>query len=230
MSSASLAAIGLVAGLLVGMNPVLISAFTTFISSFIGRKASNTKYTLAGVLFIAYFVLFILFFSVGFASFVIYLSPEYRQSIALSISLLSIIVGVVLIRRYFYSEPLITPPQDVTEALHSLTTKKTGILNIIALTMVVTYATLPTIGIVIAIMAVMGSLLGPSSLVWSIPFIVGLITPIYIILAMLSNKTKPSAILAWKEKSKPVMRLYNGLTIVALAWLLLFFIAGGEII
>lgn len=230
MSLGVLAITGLIAGLLIGMNPVLISSFTAYISAMIGRRTTNARYTTAGLLFIGYFVLFILFFSAGFASFISYLQLSDQLGIALAISLISIGFGLANIRRYFYKEPLVKPPKNVTDAIHERSTKKRGLVNLMALSMVVVYATLPSIGMAVAVMAVLGALLGPSSLVWGVPFIFGLITPIYIILALLSDKTRPSAIMAWKEKSKPIMRLYGGLTLVALAWLLLYVIAGGEIV
>jgi hypothetical protein len=224
MSLFALAAIGFTAGLLIGMNPVLISSFLAYITSLIGRGSSNKKYTLAGFIFIFYFVIFIVFFSTAFASFVSFFNADYQLSIALVTTLFAIAVGIMLIRRYFYPGPAIKPPQNVTTALHDSTTKNTGLLNIMGLAMVVVYATLPTIGIVVALMSILGVIVGPSSLVWNIPFTLGLVTPIYVVLAMLSNKTKPSAILAWKEKTKPTMRLYNGLVLIALAWTLLYLI------
>jgi len=221
---------GFVAGLLVGMNPVLISTFTSYISSMIGRKTSNGRYTLAGFIFILYFVLFVVFFATALGTFVVYLSKDYQLSFALVVAMFSIGSGILLIRRYFWHEPIVVPPKEVTSALNDRATKKQGIGNLIMLTIVVVYSTLPTVGAAIAIMASIGVLIGPNSLVWSIPFAIGLITPIYGILALLSNGTRVSAIVQWKENTKSTMRLYSGLTIIAIAWLLLYIIAGGEVI
>jgi hypothetical protein len=227
MSFIWLATTGLFAGLLIGLNPVLISSFNAYITALIGRGVSNKRYTIAGLLFIAYFSLFTLFFGLGFSNFISYLGSDIKISIALIFSMLGILQAGLLIRRYFYPEPVIIPPKNVSNILHQYTTKKRGPLNLIGLSLILAYATLPTIGLAIALMSVLGSLTGSMSLVWQIPFCIGLITPIYIVLALLSSHTRPSAILTWKEKSKAVMRLYSGLAILALAWMILYTIING---
>lgn len=227
MSFVWLATTGLFAGLLVGLNPVLISSFNAYLTALIGRRVSNNRYTIAGLLFIAYFSLFTLFFGLGFSNFIGYLSSDIKFAIVLIFSVLGIVQASLLIRRYFYPEPVIIPPKNVINILHSYTTKKRGPLNLMGLSLILAYATLPTIGLAIALMSALGSLTDSLSLVWQIPFCVGLITPIYIVLALISSHTRPSAILAWKEKSKGVMRLYSGLAILALAWMILYTIISG---
>lgn len=224
-----LATTGLFAGLLIGLNPVLISAFNSYLTSLLGRGVSNKRYTIAGLLFIGYFSLFILFFGLGFSSFIGYLKNDIIIILALLASMLGIVQASLLIRRYFYPEPYINPPKNVSSILHSYTTKNRGALNIIGLSLILAYATLPTIGLAIALMSILGTLTDSISLIWQIPFCLGLITPIYTVLALVSNHTKPSAIMAWKEKSKPIMRLYSGLAILALSWIILYTITNGGI-
>lgn len=229
MSYIWLATTGLFAGLLIGLNPVLISAFNSYLTALIGRGVRNKRYTFAGLVFIAYFSLFTIFFGLGFSSFIGSFSNNIRISLALVASIIGITMACFLIRRYFYPEPFIKPPKNVTILVHKYTTKQRGPLNLISLSLIIAYATLPTVGLAIALMSVLGSLAQSISLVWQIPFCLGLIAPIYIVLALLSNRTRPSAILAWKEKTKPIMRLYSGLAILALSWMILYtIIYGGD--
>lgn len=221
MTPIALAVSGFMAGLLLGTNPTLISSFTAFIASMLGRKTPNSRLVTAGFLFLLYFTLFLMFFSVAFTSIFISLNIDYQQTVLLLTAIVGVGVGVSLIRRYFWHEDVIKPPLHVRQAIHDKTTKGRGIINLISLALVVAYATLPTIGVAIVLFSGIGLTVGSNAMVWSVPFGIGLITPIYAMLALLSNKTKPSAILAWKEKTKSTMRLYNGLTLIALAWLLL---------
>jgi MFS family permease len=229
MSLLSIAIIGLSSGLILGFQPVLISSFTAYLTSMKGRGSSNNRYTLAGFGFIFYLGLFIVFFSTLFSVFLDALTPSYQQAISLIIVAGAILLGLSLIRRYFWVEPVITPPKHLTDALHSKSTKKTGVVNIMSLSLISAYAVLPGIGITIALLAVLGAEIGPGSIVWAAPFVLGLLTPIYVLLAMISGNTKPSAIISWKEQHKAAMRLYNGLTLIFLAWFVLYIIAIGEI-
>lgn len=225
MTPYGLGLLGLVTGLLIGANPVLISAFVAYIKSMIGRGVSNGRYTMAGFLFMLYLGLFVLFFATVVTTFLLWLSPAYQFTLIITICFLAVIFGASLIRRYFWQEPLIKPPKNVESILHDKTTKQKGLLNVMALALITAYATVPVLATVVLIMSGFSVVLGPSTFVWGLPFAVGLITPIYVVLAMLSSGTKPSVIIAWKESTKGTLRLYNGLAIIAISWLLLVLLA-----
>jgi hypothetical protein len=227
MNLFGLGVLGLITGMLIGINPVLISSFVAYIKSMIGRGVSSGRYTAAGFLFLLYLGLFILFFTTIVTSILFWLTPAYQFSVILTISLIAIIYSASLIRRYFWQEPLIKPPKRLESILHDKTTKQGGIINAMTLALVTAYATVPILGIVVLIMGSFSIVLGPSSILWGLPFAVGLATPSYVVLALLSSGTKPSVIIAWKENTKGTMRLYNGLAIIAISWLLLVLLAAG---
>ncbi len=222
--------IGLITGLLIGTNPVVISSFVAFIKSLIGNGESNNKYTMGGFLFLIFYVVFILFFSVVVSSILLWFSPAYQLTFIIAISLIAIVYSLGLIRRYFWQEPLIKPSKKLTSVIHDKTTKKRGLLNILALALVTAYATIPSLGIVISVLGGISVIVSPNALIWGLPFVFGLATPIYIVLALLSSGTKPSAIIAWKENTKGTMRLYNGLAILAVTWLMLLLVATGGVL
>lgn len=230
MSLVSFGLIGLLAGLIFGLNPTLISTISVYMAAMVGRGIKKQRYALVGLIFLTMFGLFILFFASLVTTILTSLTPLYSDSVNLLISIIGVVVGSNLIRRYFWPESKMQPPKNIKKILHQRTTKKTGLFNILALAIIVSYASISSVGMAVLLLGSYSVVLGPTSLVWGLPFIIGLIMPMYFVIVMMAYGTKASAIISWKEKNKSSMRLYNGLTLIALSWLLLFIIANDKVI
>lgn len=230
MSQVSLAIIGLIAGLIFGLNPTLISIISVYVASMIGRQTKNQQIALNGLLYLTIFATFVLFVASLSTTILTSLSPLYSDSTNLIIAVIGTIIGTNLIRWYFWPKKIIPISANTKTILHIRTTKKSGPYNNLILAIISLYATLSTLGIAILLLSSYSVVLGPTAIVWGLPFSIGLILPMYCVIALILHGTKASAIIAWKEKSKNTIRLYSGLFLIALSWLLLFIIASGRVI
>ncbi|MBP9820527.1 hypothetical protein KBC85_00085 [Candidatus Saccharibacteria bacterium] len=230
MNQVSLAVIGLTMGLAVGFNPTLISIVSIYMASMIGRQTKKQYYTLAGLFLLIVFALLVLLIAGLLTTILSNLSLIYSDSINLLIAILGVITGTSLVRRYFWPKPLMNVPDSLKKALNYRTTKKTGIFNILYLALFLFFASLNTVGITLLLLSSYNVTLSSSVVVWSLPFAIGLIIPLYFIIVVITLGNKVSVVIAWKENNKNTMRLCSGLIIILLSWLQLLIIATGEII
>jgi hypothetical protein len=221
MSPIEYAIIGYITGFLLGFNPILISVFSSFITSMIGKKYNVLSINFTGFTFLAWFGLLVIATS-NIAYYIFNgLSYDYLIACTVVFGLIGVVVGILQIRRYFWQDSIIKPSKDITSLVHSTTTKRSGLLNSFVIVLLCFILVIPTIGIVILMLSLGEVILGHSSY-WAILFTIGLLTPIYAILAMLGSGYKPSAIIAWKENHKDAMRLYSGLTAIVIVWIVLY--------
>lgn len=223
MSILSFAMLSYILGLLLGFNPVLLSTFMSYINSLIGRRYKTGHINLAGFAFIAWFGLLVFVASILAAFIFSRVGNDYLIASVIAFGIIGVVIGVIQIRHYFWAEPIIKPPKDITILLHDKTTKKDSALNTSLVALLCAMVVIPTIGINIILLSLADIILGQTSY-WMIMFTIGLITPIYGVLAMLGSGTKPSAIVSWKEKNKAAMRLYGGLTTIFIAWLTIYLV------
>ncbi len=230
MSQVSLAVIGLTVGLSVGFNPTLISIFSIYMASMMGRQTKKPYYTLAGLLLLVIFALLVLLIAVLLTSILSNLTIIYSDSMNLVIAILGVIIGTGLIWRYFWPKPLMSVPVSLKKALNYSTTKKTGIFNTLNLAIFSFFASLNTVGITLLLLSSYSIILSSPVIVCSLPFAIGLIIPMYFTVAVITLDDKVSAVISWKENNKKTMRLCSGLIIILLSWLLLLIISTREII
>lgn len=231
MNLVNLAIIGLSVGLAIGFNPTLISIISIYMASMIGRGNKKQYYTLICLLFLTILVSLVVFISALLTNILNNLTPLYRDTMNLLISIFAVILGTVLISQYFWPKKLSNTRVNLKKALNYRTTKKAGIYNTLALAKFSFFATINTVGVTILLLSSYSSIMGPRSIVWALPFAIGLIIPLYFIITLIAFGTKISAVLAWKENNKSTMILCNGLTIIVLSWLQLLIIAiDGKII
>ena len=230
MNLFSLAIVGLSVGLAIGFNPILISVISVYMASMMGRKTKKQYYTITGLFFLIFFALLVIFVSSLSTTILSNLTPIYSDSMNLLIAILGIIIGTSLARRYFWPKPLLNMPVSIKKTLNYRTTKKTGLYNTLALVIFSFFATINTVGLSILLLSSYSVILGPPAIVWSLPFVIGLIIPLYFIIVVIALDTKVSAVIAWKENNKNTMRLCSGLIIILLSWLQLLIITTKEII
>lgn len=229
MSITSLAIVAFISGLLLGLNPIMINAMNNFISSRIGHGVSNSRFTFMGFVLIVYIFIFSVFIGALVASLINNLSIDTLQSLTLASCLLTIIVGLVMIKGYFFKNTRIYLPKEVISKLHKVTIKRRGIINILYLASLIVFSLLIVFIAAVVCFSIAGIFIETNPIYWLIPFSLGFITPIYAVLALLSDSTKPSAINSWASNSKPIIQLYGGLTLISIAWLVLYLVSITEV-
>ena len=230
MNLFSLAIVGLSLRIVIDFKPKLNSLINFYMASFIKKKKKKQYYTITGLFFLIFFALLVIFVSSLLTTILSNLTPIYSDSMNLLIAILGIIIGTSLARRYFWPKPLLNMPVSIKKTLNYRTTKKTGLYNTLALVIFSFFATINTVGLSILLLSSYSVILGPPAIVWSLPFVIGLIIPLYFIIVVIALDTKVSAVIAWKENNKNTMRLCSGLIIILLSWLQLLIITTKETI
>lgn len=224
MNDASFALISVVIGLMIGLNPLSISLFTAYIAARKGKGQSNNRYTMYGFLFLGITLFMLGVASYGVSTVVSALTDDGALVASIVTVVVMVIVGCIILHSYFFEgAPLVLRPAAlIRPSLHANTVKKSGILSLMRLVGLFGLILLPIAGLTIMSLSLGADALGLALPVWLSGFLFGFITPLYGILALLSNRVRPGAILSWLERSRPSLYASNGVALIIAAWTLAY--------
>ncbi len=223
MNDFNLVVIGVIAGGITGLSGVLVGGFTLFFAAKIGHKQSKKHATASSLITLAYIAVLVLCLSLFIAVFFDALSIENTQAISIAMPLLAILLGLLFVRRYFWHAPLVVlthHKKHVAKQLRRQHALAQPLLTAVSLI----YASGLMILANIVLLALLGMLSASSALYWSVPYAIGLVTPLYILTASLSGKTNAAQLLKWQDGTKGTSYLYIGLWCIFLAWLVLYYV------
>lgn len=221
MSVYSILLLGFIVGMSLGISAPIIGTFTTYISSKLGKRTSSNTIAGIGLLTLLYLAMLVVLASFAISYIVELVSYDYQVALLVSVPIVAIVLGLSLVRRYFWHEPIVKLQHTKDFAWYQ-SVKSTRILQPLYVAVALLYTILPTFVIAVLSLDLLTLLMNELSLFWVIPLAVGIITPIYAILALLSTNTKASKIILWMNKTKATMYLYNGFLLILLAWLVLY--------
>lgn len=224
MSPAYFAITSFVIGLLVGLNPTLLGIFNTYVASLKGNRKSNKYYTLYGALFICLFIVSIVLIGSLLDIILSVLSLKILNAIGIFTALASMVISLNIISGYFFdATPLAFRPLSLLQPkLHKYAIKESGLLVLSKLIIITLLIMLPSVVFVCLGLAVSSASLGYSVNVWLWGFAIATVSPIYTILASLSNHTRAGAIFSWIERIKPSLYLSSGLSLAVVGWVILY--------
>lgn len=222
MSDLSFVLISFIIGIVAGTYPAVIGGFSSFIISKVAHTPTNNKRPLVlGSITLLYIVMTLVITSCIMSFIFNSLTTDYKQALLILIALFAIGIGLIHIYRYFWHTRLFVPIH-MKQLAHKLLIKNNGITSPIGATGIILYSSaLFVLTVMLCFMAV-AYVLRVEPFIWTIPFALGFITPIYFIMSMLLSGTLGSKMLFWKEKTKATTGLYNGVAVIFVAWLILY--------
>ena len=212
------------------INPCAIGVLILMVSVLIGSKASTKRMLLLGGLYIfAVFTTYLLA-GLGLMYFFSRIPLWITEYLSISVGVLIIGAGIFEIKDFFWYGRWfsLTIPAKFAKKIHVLT-KRTTIPGIILLGVFVSGVELPCTGApYLAIITLLSQYFDFTAFMMLVFYNIIFVAPLIIILVMVAAGKKLHEIKAWKQRSRPYMRLFMGLLLVALGWLLIL-IANGTI-
>jgi cytochrome c biogenesis protein CcdA len=229
----NLPTLGLVIGsaTISAINPITIAIFVLILSSILGSGKSRKRLVVLGSAFIVSIYLTNLLVGIGvlYALGSIPVIASYYLSIIIGITLVT--VGLIEIKDYFWYGKGVSMqiPSRFTNKIHEHSARKSTVPGIMLLGGFVALVQLPFTGAAyLAITTILRTNIDMGTIILMKLFCAVFVLPLAMILIMVIRGSKISTITKWKEESKGVMRLFIGLLLISLGWILLL-IANGTI-
>lgn len=206
------------------INPCAIGVLILMVSVIMGGGHSTKKLLLLGGAYI--FAIFITYLVAGLG--LIYLFSEIpiviAEYISIAVGMLVMLAGILEIKDYFwYGKGFsLQIPTKYANMIHDFSSSKTTFLGIMFLGAFVAAVELPCTGApylaVITILRIDFNMIAFGLMVlYNFIFVL----PLIVILFMIAGGAKISSVAKWKEDSKGTMRLFMGLLLAFLAWILI---------
>ena len=213
------------------VNPCAIGVLILMVSVVLGQGGSTKRLVRIGAAYI--FAIFTTYLLAGFGLmyFLSTVPIVIAEYLSLAVGGLVIIAGLLEIKDFFWygkGFSLQIPPK-FAKMIHEWSTTNKSVFGVMLLGAFVAAVELPCTGApylaIITILRVDFNLVALGLMVlYNLIFV----APLIIILAMVAGGTKLSKISKWKEDSKGSMRLFMGLLLIGLGWMLIL-IANGTI-
>lgn len=213
------------------INPCAIGVLILMVSVILGQGGGTRKLLLNGFAYI--FAIFATYLLAGlgliyaFATIPIVIA-EY---LSLAVASLVILAAVFEIKDYFFYGKgfSLQIPKYFANKIHQYSTTKTSLWGVMFLGAFVAAVELPCTGApYLAIITILRIDFNFTAFLLMVLYNLIFVAPLIVILIMVAGGAKISMVSKWKEESKGTMRLFMGLLLAALGWILIL-IANGTI-
>lgn len=214
------------------INPCAIGVLILMVSVILGSGNGSTKRLLAlgGAYIFAIFATYLIA-GLGLVYFFSEIPIVIAEYLSIFVGALVILAGVLEIKDYFwYGKGFsLQIPTYFAKKIHDYSTSKSTIWGVMFLGAFVAAVELPCTGApYLAIITILRIDFNFWAFMLMVLYNLIFVLPLIIILIMVAGGTKISAVSKWKEESKGTMRLFMGLLLAALGWILIL-IANGTI-
>lgn len=217
------------------INPCAIGVLILMVSVILGGgkgQGDSTRRLLAlgGAYIFAIFLTYLVA-GLGLVYFFSEIPIVIAEYLSLFVGALVIFAGVLEIKDYFwYGKGFsLQIPAYFSKKIHEYSTTKTSIWGVMFLGAFVAAVELPCTGApYLAIITILRIDFDFWALMLMLLYNIIFVAPLIVILFMVAGGTKISAVSKWKEESKGTMRLFMGLLLASLGWILIL-IANGTI-
>lgn len=218
------------------INPCAIGVLILMVSVILGgskgQEGSTTKrlLTLGGAYIFAIFMTYLIA-GLGLVYFFSAIPIVLAEYLSLFVGSLVILAGIFEIKDYFwYGKGFsLQIPKYFAKKIHDYSTTKTTIWGVMFLGAFVAAVELPCTGApYLAIITILRIDFNFMAFLLMVLYNFIFVLPLLVILFMVAGGTKISVVSKWKEESKGNMRLFMGLLLAALGWILML-IANGTI-
>lgn len=213
------------------INPCAIGVLILMVSVVLGQGGSPKRLLKVGLAYIFAIFFTYLIAGLGLVYFFSAIPIVIAEYLSIAVGLLVIVAGVLEIKDYFwYGKGFsLQIPTKFAHKIHDWSTQNQSVWGVMLLGAFVAAVELPCTGApylaIITILRIDFNLVAFALMVlYNFIFV----APLLIILGMIVGGTKISSVSKWKEESKGTMRLFMGLLLVGLGWILIL-IANGTI-
>jgi len=212
------------------INPCAIGVLILMISVMLGAKQSTKRMLLLGGLYVLSVLVVYLLAGLGLVYFLANIPLAVTEYISIVVGLLIIGAGILEIKDFFWygrGFSLSIPP-SAAKKIHAMASKTT-IPGVILLGAFVSAVELPCTGApYLAIITLLSQYFDFTAFLLLVLYNIIFVSPLIVILLMVAGGKKLHDIKQWKQMARPYMRLFIGLLLIALGWLLML-IANGTV-
>lgn len=214
------------------INPCAIGVLILMVSVILSNPKSTTRHLIVtgGAYILAIFVTYLVA-GLGLVYFLSTIPIAIAEYLSIAVGILVIFAGLLEMKDYFWygkGFSLQIPPKYAAK-IKEMSTGKTTIGGVMLLGAFVAAVELPCTGApYLAIITILKVNFNFTAFLLMVLYNVIFVAPLIVILVMVAGGAKLSDVKKWKEENKGSMRLFIGLLLVALGWLLIL-IANGTI-
>jgi len=212
------------------INPCAIGVLILMISVIFSSGGSRKRLLVLGFLYTLSVFLVYLFAGLGLLYFLSEIPLVVTLYISIAVGLLIILAGLIEIKDYFWYGRWfsLTIPASFAKKIHVYSSRVT-IPGVIFLGAFVSAVELPCTGApYLAIITLLSQYFDFTAFLLLVLYNVVFVLPLIVILILVASGMKLHSVKAWKQGARGYMRLFIGLLLVALGWLLIL-IANGTI-
>ncbi|MBP6962750.1 hypothetical protein KBB49_04400, partial [Candidatus Saccharibacteria bacterium] len=217
-------------GLIIGsaaidsINPCAIGVLILMVSVVLGQGGSASRLLKVGSAYIGAIFVTYLVAGLGLVYFFSAIPIVIAEYLSIAVGLLVIVAGILEIKDYFwYGKGFsLQIPTKFANKIHDWSTTNKSMWGVMLLGAFVAAVELPCTGApylaIITILRIDFNMIAFGLMVlYNLIFV----APLIVILGMIVGGTKISDVSKWKEDSKGTMRLFMGLLLVSLGWILI---------
>ena len=212
------------------INPCAIGVLILMLSVILGAKRSIKHMVFLGSIYILSVLVVYFLAGLGLMYFLANIPLWVTEYISITVGVLIIGAGFLEIKDFFWYGRWfsLSIPPVFAKRLHNYTSKTT-IFGVMFLGAFVSAVELPCTGApYLAIITLLSQYFDFTALMLLILYIIIFVAPLIIILAMVAFGVKLHHVKKWKQEARGTMRLFIGLLLIAMGWLLIL-IANGTI-
>jgi cytochrome c biogenesis protein CcdA len=213
------------------INPCAIGVLILMVSVILGQGGSMKKLLINGFAYIGAIYITYLAAGLGLVYAFTTIPIVIAEYISLAVGALIIVAAILEIKDYFwYGKGFsLQIPTYFANKIHEYSTSKKTIWGVMLLGAFVAAVELPCTGApYLAIITILRIDFNFTAFMLMVLYNLIFVAPLIVILLMVSGGTKINKVAKWKEESKGTMRLFMGLLLASLGWILIL-IANGTI-
>lgn len=212
------------------INPCAIGVMILLISVLMGAKKSTGRMLYLGFVYIFFVFLTYLLAGLGLTYAFTAIPLWVTEYLSIFVGMLIIVAGILEIKDYFWYGRWfsLAIPIYFSEKMKYLT-KNTTLLGVAFLGFFVSAVELPCTGApYLAIITLLSQYFDFTAFILLVLYNFIFVSPLIVILLLVAGGKELATIHEWKQEHRPTMRLFLGLLLVALGWMLIL-IANGTI-
>lgn len=213
------------------INPCAIGVLILMVSVILGQGGGTRRLLLNGAAYI--FAIFATYLLAGLGLIYAFTTIPIvvAEYLSLAVASLVILAAVFEIKDYFFYGKgfSLQIPKYFANKIHEYSTTKTSLWGVMFLGAFVAAVELPCTGApYLAIITILRIDFNFTAFLLMVLYNLVFVAPLIVILIMVAGGAKISKVSKWKEESKGTMRLFMGLLLAGLGWILIL-IANGTI-
>ncbi len=213
------------------INPCAIGVLILMVSVVLGNGRSTKRLLVLGLAYIFAIFMTYLVAGLGLVYFFSEIPIVIAEYLSIAVGGLVIMAGVLEIKDYFWygqGFSLQIPPY-FAKKIHDYSQSNASVFGVMILGAFVAVVELPCTGApYLAIITILRINFDAQALMLMVLYNVIFVAPLIVILFMVAGGSSIGSVSKWKEESKGMMRLFMGLLLAALGWILIL-IANGTV-